>query len=78
MALARDFPESVRSLALTSGDYHPTLRPEHPVAAQPTVPIPRDIMRYTITPLMLRITWPLMLKREFTPAPVAELRKLPA
>jgi pimeloyl-ACP methyl ester carboxylesterase len=75
IALALDFPESVRSLVLTSGYYYPTLRPELPFTMQPAIPIFGDLMRYTITPLMLRMTWPLMLKREFTPAPVAESMK---
>ena len=78
IALALNFPESVRSLVLSSGYYYPTLRPELPFTAQPAIPILGDLLRYTISPLMLRMNWPLMLKREFTPAPVAEsMKKLP-
>lgn len=78
LALALNFPESVRSLVLASGYFYPTARPDVPLGSQPAVPIVGDIMRYTISPLMLRMNWPFMLKREFTPAPVAEsMKKLP-
>ncbi|HEV2612382.1 MAG TPA: alpha/beta hydrolase [Noviherbaspirillum sp.] len=78
IAMALDSPESVRSLVLTSGYYYPTMRPEIPLTAQPAIPVVGDLMRYTITPIMLRLNWPFMLKREFTPAPVAEsMKKLP-
>ncbi len=79
IALALNFPESVRSLVLTSGYYYPTMRPELPFTVQPAIPIIGDLMRYTSTPLMLRMAWPLMLKREFNPAPVAEsMKRFPA
>ena len=75
IALALDFPTSVHSLVLLSGYYYPTMRPDVPFASQPAIPLIGDIMRYTTTPLMLRLTWPFMLKREFKPAPVAESMK---
>jgi pimeloyl-ACP methyl ester carboxylesterase len=79
IALALNFPDSVRSLVLSSGYYYPTMRPELPFTAQPAIPIIGDVMRYTSTPLMLRMIWPLMLKREFNPAPVAEsMKQFPA
>jgi pimeloyl-ACP methyl ester carboxylesterase len=78
IAMALDFPQSVRSLVLSSGYYYPTLRPEVPFTSQPAIPVLGDIMRYTVTPLTMRMLWPLMLKREFTPAPVSEsMKKLP-
>jgi pimeloyl-ACP methyl ester carboxylesterase len=78
VAMALDRPSSVKSLVLSSGYYYPTLRPEVPWTMQPAIPILGDVMRYTITPLTMRMLWPLMLKREFTPAPVAEsMKKLP-
>jgi pimeloyl-ACP methyl ester carboxylesterase len=78
VALALDFPESVRSLVLESGYFYPTARPELPFASQPAIPIIGDIMRYTTSPLLLRMMWPLMLKRQFNPAPVAEsMKELP-
>jgi pimeloyl-ACP methyl ester carboxylesterase len=78
IALALDYPDSVRSLVLSSGYYYPTVRPELPFTAQPAIPVIGDIMRFTTTPLMLRMTWPMMLKREFHPAPVGEsMKKFP-
>jgi pimeloyl-ACP methyl ester carboxylesterase len=70
MALALDHPESVRSLVLASGYYYPTLRPEVPIAAQRLVPVIGDVMRYTTTPIMMRMMWPLLEKRIFQPNPV--------
>jgi pimeloyl-ACP methyl ester carboxylesterase len=72
MALALDFPQSVKSLVLMSGYYYPTIRPDIPIASQPAIPVIGDIMRYTISPLMFRMNWPLMLKRIFKPGPVPE------
>jgi pimeloyl-ACP methyl ester carboxylesterase len=78
IAMALDHPQSVRALVLSSGYYYPTLRPEVPLTSQPAIPVFGDLMRYTITPLMMRMLWPLMLQREFTPAPVSEsMKKLP-
>ncbi|MDQ9171879.1 alpha/beta hydrolase [Oxalobacteraceae bacterium R-40] len=67
MALALDYPESVRSLVLASGYYYPTLRPEVPIAAQRLVPVIGDVMRYTTTPIMMRMMWPFLAKRIFHP-----------
>lgn len=73
MALGLDFPQSVRSLILMSGYYYPTARPDIPFASQPAIPIIGDLMRYTISPILFRMTWPLMLKKKlFAPAPVPE------
>jgi pimeloyl-ACP methyl ester carboxylesterase len=72
MALALDFPECVRSLVLLSGYYYPTVRPDIPMALQPAIPGIGDLMRYTISPLMFRAMWPMMLKRIFQPAQVPE------
>lgn len=71
MALGLDFPQSVRSLILMSGYYYPTARPDIPYASQPAIPIIGDLMRYTISPILFRLTWPLMLRKKlFAPAPV--------
>jgi pimeloyl-ACP methyl ester carboxylesterase len=78
IAMALDFPESVRSLVLTSGYYYPTLRPDIPVGSQPAIPIIGDLMRYTVSPRFFRMTWPFMLKREFHPMPVSDsIKELP-
>lgn len=79
MAMALDYPQSVRSLVLASGYYYPTLRAEVPWGAQPAIPGIGDLLRYTLSPLMMRLSWPLMLKRIFKPVPVPQhFRQFPA
>jgi pimeloyl-ACP methyl ester carboxylesterase len=75
LTLALDYPESVRSLVLASGYYYPTLRPDVPIAAQRLIPVVGDVMRYTTTPLMLRMMWPLLTKRMFQPNEVPDYFK---
>lgn len=70
MALALDHPRSVGSLVLESGYYYPTARPDVPMGALPAIPVLGDALRYTVSPLLLRAAWPLMVKRLFAPAAV--------
>lgn len=67
LAMALDYPGSVRALVLASGYYYPSLRPDLPIAAQRLVPVLGDIMRHTTTPIMMRLLWPLFAKRMFQP-----------
>jgi pimeloyl-ACP methyl ester carboxylesterase len=72
MSLALDYPDSVRSLIVASGYFYPTLRPEVLITAQRLIPVYGDIMRYTTTPIMMRLMWPLFLKRLFQPNDVPQ------
>ncbi len=65
-------PESVRSLTLASGYYFPTPRLDVALAAGPSVPIIGDVMRYTMTPVLARLMWPVLLGKLFAPAPTPE------
>lgn len=75
IAMALNYPDSVRSLVLSSAYLYPTMRPELPIASQPALPVIGDILRYTVSPLFFRLTWPMMLKRQFYPMTVAESAK---
>jgi pimeloyl-ACP methyl ester carboxylesterase len=70
MALAH--PEYVRSLILLSGYYYPTPRLDVPLLSAPAIPLLGDLMRYTVSPLIGRLIWPVALKRIFSPTPVPE------
>jgi pimeloyl-ACP methyl ester carboxylesterase len=72
LRLALAHPDYVRSLLLLSGYYYPTPRLDVPLLSPPAIPIVGDLMRYTLSPLVGRLIWPLMLKRIFSPAPVPE------
>ena len=70
LAFALEYPAATRSLVLASGYYFPSGRLDVPLRAPPALPVIGDLMRYTISPLIGRALWPLMLKRVFSPAPV--------
>ncbi len=65
-------PQDVGSLVLASGYYFPSLRLDVPLLSGPAVPVLGTLMRHTISPLLGRLIWPLMVKRMFSPAPVTE------
>ena len=69
LELALRHPSSVAALALLSGYYFPTARVDAPVQALPAVPVLGDLMRYTISPLLLRLAWPGLMRVLFGPAP---------
>jgi pimeloyl-ACP methyl ester carboxylesterase len=70
VALALKFPELVRGLVLASGYYYPTMRPDVVAMSGPAVPILGDIMGHTLSPLLSRLTWPVMMAKIFGPRPV--------
>lgn len=71
IAMALLQPDSVRSLLLLSGYYYPTPRLDVVLASPPALPVIGDLMRYTISPLLGRISWPAMVRKLFTPAETA-------
>ncbi|MFC5510002.1 alpha/beta fold hydrolase [Massilia jejuensis] len=78
LAMGLQVPDFVRGLVLLSGYYYPTLRLDVPLVAQPAIPVIGDLMRYTVSPLVARMLWPLLTKRVFAPMKVAErFRQLP-
>ena len=72
MAFALDHPEKTRGLVLLGGYYFPSARADVLVASQPAVPVIGDVMRYTVSPLIIRATEPMVTKKIFAPAPVPE------
>jgi pimeloyl-ACP methyl ester carboxylesterase len=78
LSMALEFPQDVRGLVLMSGYYYPSVRLDVTVMSQPAIPIIGDLMRYTISPLLSRLIWPLAVKRIFSPAEVPEsFKRLP-
>lgn len=72
LAMGLQVPDFVRGLVLLSGYYYPTPRLDVAVVAQPAIPVIGDIMRYTVSPMVSRLLWPLLAKRVFAPLNVAE------
>jgi pimeloyl-ACP methyl ester carboxylesterase len=69
-AMALRHPDQIRSVVLVSGYFFPTIRADVPGLSVPAIPILGDIVRYTVAPLLARLTWPLMMRRLFGPREV--------
>ena len=72
VSLALKYPAMVGSLVLASGYYYPTLRADVVPLSGPAVPVIGDIMSYTLSPLISRLMWPLVLRKIFGPSPIPE------
>jgi len=72
IALALRKPDFVRGLVLASGYYYPTFKPEAAALAIPSLPLIGDVLSLTLSPLMSRAMWPIMLSKIFGPRPVPE------
>jgi pimeloyl-ACP methyl ester carboxylesterase len=70
VALALKSPALVRGLVLASGYYYPTFKPNVAALSAPAIPLVGDILRYTLSPLLSRATWPLMMSKIFGPRSV--------
>jgi pimeloyl-ACP methyl ester carboxylesterase len=71
LAMAMDVPDFVRGLVLLSGYYYPSLRLDAPPMSVPAIPIIGDVLRYTVSPIMMRLMWPLVTRRMFSPRKVS-------
>jgi pimeloyl-ACP methyl ester carboxylesterase len=70
VALALNYPDLVRGLVLASGYYFPTARPDVVAMSAPSLPIIGDILSYTLSPLISRAMWPMMMTKIFGPRSV--------
>ncbi|MGZ8287883.1 MAG: alpha/beta fold hydrolase [Telluria sp.] len=78
LSMAIQHPGYVRGLALLAGYYYPSLRVDVLLASPPAIPIIGDLLRYTLSPLLGRLMWPVITRRIFGPGPVpANFRLLP-
>src|SRR6202000_2831829 len=64
-------PEQVAGLVLMSGYYCPTVRPDAALFSAPAIPVIGDLLRYTISPLLGWLVAPWMVRKLFSPSPVA-------
>jgi pimeloyl-ACP methyl ester carboxylesterase len=70
VALALKYPDLVRGLVLASGYYFPTARPDVVAMSAPSLPLIGDILSYTLSPLISRAMWPMMMTKIFGPRSV--------
>jgi pimeloyl-ACP methyl ester carboxylesterase len=72
LAMALEFPDDVRALALMSGYYYPSMRMDAVMATPAALPVIGDLMRYTISPWIGRLMWTPMAKWLFAPSGITE------
>jgi pimeloyl-ACP methyl ester carboxylesterase len=72
LALAVKYPKQVQALVLASGYYYPSARADVVMLSPPAIPLIGDILSHTISPLLSRLMWPLLLRKIFGPSPVPE------
>ena len=65
-----NYPQQVKALVLASGYYYPTARADVVILSPPAIPVLGDLLGHTISPLLSRVMWPLLLRKIFGPAPV--------
>ena len=70
IALALKYPELVQGLVLASGYYYPSLRADVVALSAPAVPIVGDVLGHTLSPIVSRVMWPLMMAKIFGPRAV--------
>jgi pimeloyl-ACP methyl ester carboxylesterase len=70
VALALKYPKLVQGLVLASGYYYPTLRPDVVALSAPAVPIVGDVLGHTLSPIVSRVMWPLLMAKIFGPRSV--------
>jgi pimeloyl-ACP methyl ester carboxylesterase len=70
VALALKYPKLVQGLVLASGYYYPTLRPDVVALSAPAVPLVGDILGHTLSPMVSRVMWPLLMAKIFGPQSV--------
>lgn len=69
-SLALRHPDTVSGLVLASGYYYPSVRSDVVIASGPAIPGIGDIMRYTVSPMLGRAIWPLLMRKIFGPLPM--------
>jgi pimeloyl-ACP methyl ester carboxylesterase len=67
VALALKYPRLVGALVLASGYYYPTMRPDVLLLGLPAFPLAGDVIRYSISPIVSRLMWPLLVRKIFSP-----------
>ena len=70
LALAVKYPQEVQALVLASGYYYAKPRADVIIMSPTAIPLISDLLSYTISPLLGRLNWPLLLRKMFGPKPV--------
>jgi pimeloyl-ACP methyl ester carboxylesterase len=68
LSMALEQPDYVRSLVLLSGYYYPMPRLDVVLSAPMAIPLLGQFIRYTISPIVGRLVWPLAVRKLFSPS----------
>jgi pimeloyl-ACP methyl ester carboxylesterase len=60
----------VQGLVLASGYYYPTFRPDVVALSAPAMPLVGDVLGHTLSPIVSRLMWPLLMAKIFGPQSV--------
>ena len=71
ISMALQAPQRVRGMVLASGYYYPSVRADVLTTA-PAIPVIGTVLRHTISPLIGRLMWPVLVKRAFAPTAVPD------
>jgi pimeloyl-ACP methyl ester carboxylesterase len=71
LAMALNHPGMVKSLALASGYYYPSVRADVVPRSLPAVPVLGALLRHTISPWIGRALWPMIVRKLFSPSRVS-------
>jgi len=72
LPLAVKYPQQVQALVLASGYYYPNVRADVVLISPPAIPLIGDVLSHTLSPLLSRLMWPLLLRKIFGPSPVPQ------
>jgi pimeloyl-ACP methyl ester carboxylesterase len=72
VALALQYPREVRALILASGYYFPGARTDVVISSPAALPVIGNVLSHTISPLLSRLIWPLLLRKIFGPSSVPD------
>jgi pimeloyl-ACP methyl ester carboxylesterase len=70
IAMALNGDVDATGLVLVSGFYYPETRGDVPIAASAAIPVIGDVMRFTVSPVLGRLTAGSVFRKLFAPAPV--------
>jgi pimeloyl-ACP methyl ester carboxylesterase len=76
VALALTHPHQVRGLVLASGYYYPSRRLDALFLSLPALPLLGDVLRYSISPILSRLLWPVITRKMFAPEAIPPKFKL--
>jgi pimeloyl-ACP methyl ester carboxylesterase len=70
IALALRYPQEAQAVILVSGYYFPAARADVVLSTPAAMPVIGSVLSHTVSPLLSRLVWPLLLRKIFGPSDV--------